>query len=152
MVAPMPAPSTAMYSEAAKVLVVGARWDRRYRPTVMVAVPTTGKILYRPHLLISWPAPIEVASSPAISGSSRRPETVGLTPLTTCRYCGKYVSAPNIAKPTTKPIAEAAANIGCLNRGGGRTGPAGRRLATPKPTANNPAGPRQGKGGADPAE
>ena len=55
----------------------------------MIAVPTTGNTLYRPRLVISWPVPIEVSSSPAISGSSRSPEIVGLTPLTTWKYCGR---------------------------------------------------------------
>ncbi len=104
-----------------------------------MAVPATGNTLYLPHLLISWPVPIEVASKPAISGSSRSPEIVGLSPLTICMYCGRYVSAPNIAKPTTKPIAPAAVNTRCLNRCSGRTGSAARRSATTNPTANTTA-------------
>ena len=48
-----------------------------------------GKIRYRPHLLTSRPVVIEVASRPAISGSSRNPEMVGLTPLTICMYWGR---------------------------------------------------------------
>src|SRR5258706_3944608 len=138
-VAPMPTPNTSRYSEASPVLVDGPRCDSRYRPTVKVAVPTTGKILYRPHLLISCPVPMEVASRPTISGSRCRPEIVGLTPRTICRYCGRYVSAPNIAKPTTKPIAEAAVNTGCLNRCSGSTGSAAPRSATTQPAVNTTA-------------
>ena len=78
-----------MYSETARSLVATPRRDSRYSPTVIVAVPTIGKILYRPHLLISCPVTIEVASRPAIIGSSRSPDTVGLTPLTICMYCGR---------------------------------------------------------------
>ena len=48
---------------------------------------------------------MEVSSRPAISGTSRSPEMVGLTPLTTCMYCGRKVIAPNIENPTTKPMA-----------------------------------------------
>ena len=63
--------------------------DSRNSPTVMTAVPTTGKILYRPHRLTSWPVPIEVSSRPSIMGSSRSPDTVGEMPRTTCMYCGR---------------------------------------------------------------
>ena len=62
-----------MYAEAARVEVVTPRWDSRYMPTVMSAVPTIGKTLYRPQRLIRTPDSIEVSSSPAISGSSCRP-------------------------------------------------------------------------------
>ncbi len=48
-----------------------------------------GKTRYRPHLLTSRPVTIEVVSRPAISGSSRSPEMVGLEPLTICMYCGR---------------------------------------------------------------
>ena len=43
-------------------------------------MPKTGNTLYLPRLVISWPVPIEVSSRPAISGSSRSPEMVGLLP------------------------------------------------------------------------
>jgi len=41
---PMPAPSTSMYSEDSQSLVVTPRWESKYRPTVMTAVPMIGKI------------------------------------------------------------------------------------------------------------
>ena len=41
-----------------------------------------------------------------MSGVSRSPEMVGLSPFTTCMYRGRKVMAPNMAKPTTKPMAE----------------------------------------------
>ena len=63
--------------------------DSRYSPSVITAVPTTGKILYRPVRLTSCPVVIEVASRPAISGSSRSPDEVGLTPFTIWKYCGR---------------------------------------------------------------
>ena len=56
---------------------------------VISAVPMIGKILYRPHRVISWPVMIEVTSSPAIIGSSRSPDAVGDVPRTTCMYCGR---------------------------------------------------------------
>jgi hypothetical protein len=37
---------------------------------------------------MSWPLTIEVISSPPIIGVISRPETVGLCPLTACRYSG----------------------------------------------------------------
>ena len=71
-------------------------------PTAMIAVPTTGKILYRPVRPTSTPLPIEVISRPATIGRVRRPDTVAETPSTNCMKVGRNVSAPSIAKPTTK--------------------------------------------------
>src|SRR5262249_15964558 len=72
---------------------------------------------------------IEVVSRPAISGSSRSPEMVGLTPLTICSYCGGHALAPNIATPRTKPTAVDAENPRLRNRGSGTTGSAARLSA-----------------------
>ena len=55
----------------------------------MTPVPTIGKILYRPHRLIKIPEPMEVTSSPAMSGKSSSPDSVGLAPRTICRYVGR---------------------------------------------------------------
>ncbi len=85
----MPTPSTKRYSDTSQKLVATPISDSRNSPTVITAVPTTGKILYRPHLLTSWPVPIEVSSSPAIIGSSLSPDAVGEVPRTTCMYCGR---------------------------------------------------------------
>jgi hypothetical protein len=87
--APMPTPSTNMDSETASVPVLASSRDSRNSPSVMTAVPAIGKILYRPHLLTSWPVVIEVSSSPAIMGSSRSPDAVGVAPFTICMYCGR---------------------------------------------------------------
>ncbi len=85
----MPAPRMNRYSDTSQKFVVVPISDSRYRPTVISAVPTTGKILYLPHLLTSWPVPMEVISSPTIIGTSRSPDRVGETPRTTCMYCGR---------------------------------------------------------------
>jgi hypothetical protein len=58
-------------------------------PTTISAVPTIGNTLYRPYRVISWPLPIELTRTPAISGSIRSPDSVGLEPLTTWRYSGR---------------------------------------------------------------
>ena len=50
----------------------------------------------------------EAPSMPTISGRMRRPETVGLTSFTFCMKSGRKVSAPNMAKPMTKPMELAA--------------------------------------------
>ncbi len=73
--------------------------DMRYSPTVMRAVPTTGKTLYRPHLLTSRPEPMEATSSPPISGNRRTPDWMGLIPFTSWKKRGRKVRAPNMAKP-----------------------------------------------------
>ena len=78
-----------MYAELARVPVATPSRDSRYIPNVISAVPTMGKILWRPHRLIAMPDSVDVSSRPTISGSSCRPELVGLAPLTTCMYCGR---------------------------------------------------------------
>ena len=59
--------------------------DSRPMPTVPMAVPRIGKILYRPVADTIRPDPIEDTSSPPTNGSMSRPETVALTPSTVCR-------------------------------------------------------------------
>ena len=69
-----------------------------------------------------------MTSTPAISGTSCRPDTVGLEPFVTCRYSGRYVIAPNSAKPTMKPIALVTENVWLRKSESGRIGSAARRL------------------------
>ena len=66
--------------------------DSRNSPTVISAVPTTGKILYRPHLVTRKPVPMEVSSSPTISGSSLSPDRSGDPPddLHVLRQVGQH--------------------------------------------------------------
>ena len=66
----------------------------------MTAVPRIGKTRYLPVRETICPPAIEVMSSPAIRGRISRPEVVGDAPLTTWKYSGKNVIAPNMAKPT----------------------------------------------------
>src|SRR3954469_17413462 len=54
---------------------------------------------------MSRPDRIEVTSRPAIIGNRCTPDSVGEIPWTTWRKIGRKVSAPNIAKPRTNPIA-----------------------------------------------
>ena len=68
----------------------------------ITAVPTIGKILYRPVRLDDVPLPMEVNSRPATIGSIRRPDTVAETPSTNCMNVGRKVMAPSIANPTMK--------------------------------------------------
>ena len=77
--------------------------------------------------MISCPLPIEVRSTPAISGSSCSPLEVGDAPLTICWYCGRYVTAPNSEKPTTSPIRLQTVNTRLRNSDSGITGSAARR-------------------------
>jgi hypothetical protein len=79
-----------------------------------------------------WPDPIEAISTPAITGTSCRPDSVGDAPRTTCWNSGRYVRAPNSAKPTTSPIALVTANTRLRNRLGGSTGSAARRSTSTK--------------------
>ena len=55
----------------------------------MIAVPAIGQNRYLPVLLMTWPDPIETTSSPAISGSSWTPDSVGDTPRTTWKNAGR---------------------------------------------------------------
>ena len=55
----------------------------------MNAVPAMGQNRYLPVLLMICPDPIETTSSPAISGSSCRPDKVGEMPRTTWKNAGR---------------------------------------------------------------
>ena len=94
-----------------------------------------------------WPETIEVKSSPPITGSSWRPDSVGVSPRTTCWKSGRNVSPPNRAKPTTRPTALVTTKTRLRNSDGGRIGSFARRSAnanstipttaiTPRPTMN----------------
>ena len=105
---------------------------------VIRAVPMIGKILYRPHLLTTCPEPMEATSSPPINGKRRTPDSMGLMPRTSWKKRGRKVRAPNMANPTTKPMALAERNTEVANRLNGMTGSRARRSArtnaTPKTT------------------
>ncbi len=94
-----------------------------------------------------WPEAIDAISTPAITGTSCSPDSVGVAPRTTCWNSGRYVSAPNSAKPTTRPIALVTTNTRLRNSSGGSTGSAARcstamnpisatTAAIPRPTMN----------------
>jgi hypothetical protein len=96
---------------------------------------------------MTWPETIDVNSSPPMTGRSWRPDSVGLSPRTTCWNSGRNVSAPNSAKPTTRPTALVTANTRLRNSVGGRTGsrarfsatrnaPVAATASTPMPTMN----------------
>jgi hypothetical protein len=72
-----------MYSDDSVRLDSASSRENSSMPMVQRAVPTIGNNLYRPLRLISRPEPIELVSTPAISGSSSRPDLVALAPLTT---------------------------------------------------------------------
>ena len=59
---------------------------------------------------------MEATSSPPIIGHRRSPDSVGLTPFTTWRNRGRKVRAPNMANPTTKPIALVAVKTRLVKR------------------------------------
>ena len=109
----------------------------------MMAPPRMGNILYRPVLVVTCPATIEVTVTPSIIGVSIRPLTVGDAPCTVCWYSGRNVIAPNMARPVRKviaidegevPVAEdvqrqhrlGGPRLGDAERDGGRHGRAGR--------------------------
>jgi hypothetical protein len=69
MIRPRLAPSRKKYKFITGVAVCSSSVDSRYMETVISAVPTMGKTLYRPVRAMSWPLPIEVASMPSTIGS-----------------------------------------------------------------------------------
>ncbi len=73
---------------------------------------------------------MEATSSPPIRGKSRTPDWMGLIPFTSWKKSGRKVRAPNMAKPTTNPMALAAANTRLAKRGSGITGSTARRSAS----------------------
>ena len=70
-----------------------------------------------------------------MSGNSRRPDWMALTPRTSWKNRGRKVRAPSMAKPTTKPMALAALKTRLANRGSGMIGSTARRSASRKRTA-----------------
>ena len=73
------------------------------KPTPVMSVPVTGKMRYLPVREMIWPDPIEASRSPAIKGSVAKPDAVGLSPKTICRYSGRVSRAPNMPNPTSTP-------------------------------------------------
>ena len=68
---------------------------------------------------------------PSIIGSSSRPLLVADAPCTVCWYSGRKLIAPNIAKPSRKPIAETSAKLRLRNSPSDRIGSAARRSTKP---------------------
>jgi hypothetical protein len=66
----------------------------------------------------------EPPSTPAISGSSKRPELVAVMPSATWRNSGKNASAPSSTDPVSSPTALATAITGLVNNAGGSSGSA----------------------------
>ena len=72
------------------------------------------------------PLPIEVISRPTTIGRVRRPDSVAETPSTNCMNVGRKVSAPSIAKPTTKLKPQHTVNTGLAKSRIGNTGSTAR--------------------------
>ena len=82
-------------------------------------------------------------SIPNMRGNRRRPDSVGLTFFTSWRKSGRKVSAPNMAKPMTKPMELAAVKTRSRNSLRGMTGSLARcstrrkrRVSTMPPTTS----------------
>ena len=135
MVSPMPTPKMNMYRASTQLFKDASIIDNKYAPSVIIAVPRMGKILYRPHRVTNRPDVTEAASIPSMTGRIRRPDAVGLTPFTSCMNSGRKVSAPNMASPITKPMALAALNTEARNSLSGMTGSSARCSTMTKPTA-----------------
>ncbi len=141
---PMPRPTTAMKTPEVKREVPVSIVDSRYRPTTISAPPRTGKILYRPVLVVTRPATIEVTSIAPSIGSSSRPELVAEAPCTACWYSGRKSVAPNITKPTMKPMTDISVKLRLRKMCSGSTGSAAlvcqktkpMREATPRPVSS----------------
>ena len=122
-------------------MVLMPRWVSRNMPTIMIAPPRIGKIRYRPVLVVTWPATIEVMVTPIIIGTSIRPLTVGDAPWTVCWYSGRNVIAPNMARPVRKVRAMVTEKFRFLNTCSGRIGSAALV------SASKPGGGRDGEEG-----
>ena len=72
---------------------------------------------------------------PPIIGNIWRPDAVGLTPFTTWRKSGRYVTDPKSAKPTIRPTAEVMVNVRFANKRRGNTGSVARRSTNTKATS-----------------
>ena len=103
--------------------------------TVTIAVPIIGKRLYLPVRLASCPESIDVSRVPPMRGTIRKPDSVGLKPLTIWRYTGRYVTEPSNAKPTISPTTEVTQTSRVRKSRNGRTGSLalchGHRVPTP---------------------
>ena len=53
---------------------------------------------------------------PSVSGSSSRPASVGVAPLTICRYSGSEARPPNMAMPMSTDAPEATATVRLLEQ------------------------------------
>src|SRR5690349_3191401 len=126
MHSPIPDPSTNRYTDCCHVGVAASILDNNTKPTAMIAVPATGKILYLPVRPTMLPLPIEVISMPATMGSVCRPDVVAETPSTNCMNVGRKVNAPSMAKPTMKPRTQQMVNTGLANSRTGRIGSTAR--------------------------
>src|SRR5437868_3274940 len=82
---------------------------------------------------------IDVTSIPPIIGTISIPDPVGLTPFTTCRYNGKYVTDPNRANPTINPTADVTTKVCCRNRWSGSTGSVALRSTNANSTSDSNA-------------
>ena len=96
----------------------------------MMPPPRMGKILYRPVLVVTCPARIEVIVTPIIIGVSASPLMVGDSPCTVCWYSGRNVSAPNMARPVRKVSAIVTEKFLFRNTCSGRIGSATRISTT----------------------
>ena len=83
------------------------------------------------------PLIVDVSNNPAIIEIKRNPELVGEAPCTTCRYSGKYVIEPNMAKPTTNPTALLVANARKRKSRGGRIASGTRPSTNIKPASKS---------------
>ena len=98
-----------------------------------MAPPRIGKIRYRPVLVVTWPATIEVTVTPSIIGVRASPLMVGDSPWTVCWYSGRNVIAPNMARPVRKVSAMVSEKFRFLNTCSGRIGSATRSSTTQNP-------------------
>ena len=58
-------------------------------PSVAMAMPTIGKMRYRPVWLMIWPAMTDEPMMPSIRGTSSRPALLADAPLAICRNVGR---------------------------------------------------------------
>ncbi len=96
----------------------------RYSPIVITPAPMIGSALYRPVLVVTWPAISAVTVEPSIIGISMRPLSVADRCCTVCWYSGRKVSAPNSTRPSRKLIAMATEKLRLRNTFSGRIGSA----------------------------
>ena len=86
---PIPIPRIAMYAPDSKRVLCTPRVERRYMPSVAIAMPAIGKIRYRPVRLMICPARIDEPRMPNISGTSNNPALLADAPLAICRNVGR---------------------------------------------------------------